>query len=121
MTIQECYQELGGNYAEVSTRLPSAKLIERFTLRFLDDPSFGDLCKYMEEGNREEAFRAAHTLKGVCANLSFTRLQESADKLTELLRPNNAAIPEGAEALLEDVRGDYQTTVDAISRYRAQQ
>lgn len=120
MTMQECYQEFGGNYAEVSTRLPSAKLIERFALRFLDDPSFGELCKYMEAGNREEAFRVAHTLKGVCANLSFTQLRESSDRLTEVLRPKNDAIPADANALLADVRRDYQVTADALRRYQAQ-
>lgn len=120
MTMQECYQEFGGNYAEVSTRLPSPKLIERFALRFLDDPSFGELCQNMAAGNREEAFRAAHTLKGVCANLSFTQLRESSDHLTELLRPMNDTIPAGAEALLADVRRDYQATVDALRRYQAQ-
>lgn len=118
MTIQECYQEMGGNFAEVSGRLPSAKLIERFALRFLDDPSYADLCKAMEAGNREEAFRAAHTLKGVSANLSFTQLLNSAHALTELLRPQNPEIPQGADALMANVRRDYETTVSAINKYK---
>ena len=28
MTMEECYQKLGGNYAEVSERLPSLRLVE---------------------------------------------------------------------------------------------
>ena len=109
---------MGGNFAEVSGRLPSAKLIERFALRFLDDPSYADLCKAMEAGNREEAFRAAHTLKGVSANLSFTQLLNSAHALTELLRPQNPEIPQGADALMANVRRDYETTVSAINKYK---
>ena len=117
MRIEECYQDMGGDYADVSTRLPSPKLIHRFVLKFLEDKSYETLCDAMESGSREASFRAAHTLKGVCANLGFARLQESASALTEILRPEEAAIPESAFALLEQVRGDYQLTVDAIRRY----
>ena len=118
MTMEECYQELGGNYAEVCKLLPNPGLIERFTARFLDDPSFCDLCREVEAGNRAAAFRAAHTLKGVCANLSFTRLLESVSRLTEVLRPETDTIPDAAAALLENVRQEYQLTVDAIREYQ---
>lgn len=120
MTIQECYQELGGSYEEVAARLPSAKLIERFLLRFPEDPSFNQLLCAVENGSREEAFRAAHTLKGVCANLSLERLRCSADKLTELLRAPSPSLPQKTDALLEQVRQDYAVTVDAIRRYQGQ-
>ena len=118
MPIEESYQELGGSYAEVCTRLPSPRLVEKFAAKFLEDQSFETLCKEMEAGCRQEAFRSAHTLKGVCANLGFARLRESASALTEILRPESDAIPEAAFALMEQVRGDYQRTVDAIRRYR---
>ena len=117
MTIQECYQELGGNYLEVSERLPSPRLIEKFIAKFLEDASFSALCSAMESGNRAEAFRAAHTLKGVCANMSFSRLMKSAAQLTELLRPEADGIPAEAEALMEDVRRDYRATVASIRSY----
>ena len=118
MTMEDCYQELGGNYVEVCKLLPKPSLIERFTARFLDDPSFHDLCREIEAGNREAAFRAAHTLKGVCANLSFSRLLASVGRLTEVLRPEADTIPDTAVALLEIVRRDYQHTVDTIREYQ---
>ena len=74
MTIEQCYQTLGGSFAEVSMRLPSVRLVEKFIGKFLDDGSFDALCAQMSAGSREDAFRAAHTLKGVCANLGFGRL-----------------------------------------------
>ena len=120
MTMEECYQELGGNYAEVCKLLPNLSLIERFTARFLDDQSFCDLCREIENGNREAAFRAAHTLKGVCANLSFDRLLETVSRLTEVLRPESDTIPDAAVALLGNVRQDYQHTVDTIRKYQGE-
>ena len=117
MTIEECYQELGGSYAEVCTRLPSPRLVEKFAAKFLEDQSFETLCKEMEAGCRQEAFRSAHTLKGVCANLSFTRLCASASALTEALRPQGEVLPAQALPLLEEVSRDYRITVDAIRRY----
>ena len=114
MTIQECYQELGGDFAQVKKRLPSDSLIMKFMAKFPDDQSFSELCRAMEEGRRAEAFRAAHTLKGVCANLGFDRLMLSAGQLTELLRPETDTIPAGCAALLEEVRQDYDLTVSAI-------
>lgn len=95
MTIDQCYQALGGSFAEVSNRLPSVRLVEKFIGKFLDDGSFDALCAQMSAGSREDAFRAAHTLKGVCANLGFGRLLSSASRLTELLRPEASAIPPG--------------------------
>lgn len=120
MTLEECYQELGGNFDDVITRLPSRKMVERFLGKFLEDRSFEELCRKIAEGKREDAFRAAHTLKGVCANLSLNRLLTSADTLTEELRAPGAELPAAVPALLEDVRRDYQITVDAIVRFRAE-
>ena len=39
MTMQECYEAIGGNYEDVLGRLRSEALIQRFTLKFLEDPS----------------------------------------------------------------------------------
>ena len=117
MTIQECYQSLGGNFAEVQQRLPSDRLIKRFITKFLDDGSYAELSQAMASGQREQAFRAAHTLKGVCANLSFTRLLTSVSALTDLLRQESDAISESAAAVLTDVTRDYSQTISAIRAY----
>ena len=119
MTIEQCYQEMGGNYAEVCGRLPSQRLVEKFVRKFLDDQSYTELTAAMAAGDHDVAFREAHTLKGVAANLSFTKLRASASELTETLRPETAEIPSNAEAQLEQVRLDYQHTVDTIRDFLA--
>ena len=117
MTIQECYQKLGGDYAQVEKRLPGIHLIRRFIAKFLDDGSYPELCRAMEQGQTEEVFRAAHTLKGVSANLGFDRLTASSGELTELLRGRTDGIPTEAVPLLDMVRQDYELTADAIRAY----
>lgn len=113
MTIQESYAALGGNYEEVLARLRTEERILKFVGLFLKDDSFANLSKALEQNNLQEAFRAAHTLKGVCSNLGFTRLHLSSHALTELLRPLSPA-PE-IPALFAEVKKDYETTVAAIN------
>ena len=72
MNINECYQAMGADYEEVFGRLRNEKLIAKFVLKFPDDPSFSQLKNSLAEKNTKEAFRAAHTLKGVAQNLGFT-------------------------------------------------
>ena len=120
MTIEQCYEQLHGDYAQVIQRLPSPALVERFIGKFLDDGSFSELTSAMAAGQTEAAFRAAHTLKGVSANLGFEQLRQSSSALTELLRGKAEPVPAEALPLLEQVRRDYQMTVDAIRAYRAE-
>ena len=119
MTMQEFYKIAGGNEKDVLDRMMSLKLVRKFTGKFLDDDSYANLCRYMAERNRPEAFRAAHTLKGVCQNLGFGKLGTSAGELTELLRPETESIPEEAYPLLEEIKGDYEVLVGAIQKWLA--
>ena len=115
MTLQECYAALGGDYDDAMGRLRSEKLVNKFVLRFLDDKSCDLLCAAMEAKNYEEAFRAAHTIKGVCSNLAFTVLGGSSSALSEALRYGYT--PE-ADGLAERVKEDYRRTVAAIRAYQ---
>ena len=116
MTIQECYKALGGDYDEVIGRLRSERLVQKFVLKFPADGSYELLLRSLEEGNAPEAFRAAHTIKGMCQNLGFTTLGASSSALTEKLRGGKRA---GYEALLSAVKEDYARTVAAIKDFEA--
>ena len=115
MTLQECYAAMGGNYEDAIGRLRSERLVQKFVLKFLSDGSYELLCRSLEEKNYEEAFRAAHTIKGVCQNLSIDKLQASSSRLCESLR--NGYTPE-SDALAEEVRADYAQTVAAIRSFQ---
>ena len=117
MDLRTCYEQLGGSYNDVLSRIPSERLVDKFLRKFLTDESFAGLCSAMAAGSRSEAFLMAHTLKGVCANLGFARLFRSAAVLTELLRPEADAISADAAEALDPVREDYALTVGVIRAY----
>lgn len=58
----------------------------KFIKKFLDDKSYNDLLENITKRDYEEAFKSAHTLKGVTANLGIEPLREAASQITELLR-----------------------------------
>lgn len=51
MTLEVCYAEMGADYAEVLERLRDERLIRRYVLRFLDDPSYDALCRAVSGGD----------------------------------------------------------------------
>ena len=116
MTLEECYAAMGGDYADAIGRLRSERMIQKFVLKFPADESYDLLCRSWESKDYQEAFRAAHTIKGICQNLSITRLGDSAARLTDALR---GGWTPGADALIEEVRRDYQNTVSAIRDFEA--
>lgn len=114
MTLQQCYEALGGDYNDVIGRLKSERLVQKFVLKFPDDGSYKLLLQSLEEGNAQEAFRAAHTIKGMCQNLSFTALGQSAAALTECLRGGSL---DGCKQYLPQIQADYERTVTSIAEY----
>ena len=114
MTVRECYEELGSDYEGVLGRLRSEVLIKKFAKKFLDDGSFRSLKDNLAQKNGEEAFRAAHTLKGVCQNLGFDNLFAPSQELTEKLR--GATTIEGTDELFAAVEKEYDRTCEALRK-----
>lgn len=115
MTIKECYDAIGGNYQEVEGRLRTEERIKKFLCKVPDDKSFALLCDSLEQRDMDEAFRAAHTIKGVCQNLAITRLGRSAEALTDCLRDKREYTAD-VEALFTQVKKDYNEAVEYIRR-----
>ena len=113
MNIEKLYCNLHGDYAEAKARLMSDGLIEKFVLKFLDDPSMQQLRDAIASGDLATAFRAVHTLKGVAANLSFSELRETASALTEQLRRGDGTVD---DVLLMKVENAYKLVTDSIQK-----
>ncbi len=117
MTLKECYAAMQADFDDVFGRLRSERLVQKFMLKFLDDGSYDLLCSSMASGDWDQAFRASHTIKGVCQNLGFTRLGQSSHDLTEALRAHEL---DKAPALFEQVKADYAQTAGAIRAFKAE-
>lgn len=112
MTIKECYDKIGGDYEAVFQRMMKKDtLIIKFAKKFLDDSSFTNLKDNLSSGNVEEAFRAAHTLKGVAQNLGFETLYKPSSELAEILR---AGSMDGIDGLMDTITEEYEKTISAI-------
>lgn len=99
MNIKEFYGSIGEDFNDVIGRLRAESRVCKYVLKFPEDKSFDNLLASMKEKNYAEAFRAAHTIKGTCLNLSFNSFAAVASDITEKLRnfEDTAAIESDTE------------------------
>ena len=115
MNLEECYLAAGADYEDVIYRFKSKERVDRFLKMFLNDKSFDRLCSAMAEEQYADAFRAVHTMKGICMNLSLTALHHSCVALTENLRSGSA--DGDTQNLFQKVMEEYGRTDAAICGY----
>lgn len=114
MKIEECYQQLGGNYNEAFRRFGNDERIKKYLKMICSDTNYETAGNAIATKDYKTAFRAAHTLKGLALNMGFTNLAETASILTEKLR--GMEYTEGLEATLDKVTFSYQTMLNAINQ-----
>lgn len=114
MTLKDFYSAVGGNYDEVLSRLVSERLITKFVLKFKDDDSFALLESAVEANDYKTAFRASHTLKGVCSTLGFSTLFKSSSELTEYLRNNVSPEKAVVDNYFKTINNDYLQVLNNI-------
>ena len=89
----------------------SEALLERLLDRFLEDRNFPSLAAALECGDADGAVQAAHTLKGVCGNLSMNGLYRLFTRQVELLREGDLT---RARAMMEEIAAGYHAVAGAI-------
>ena len=89
--------------------------VQKFAFKFLDDKSFSLFESSIGSKDYEDALRAVHTLKGICQNLSFTRLFESSSLVTNALKENdwNKAVD-----MMPKLSKDYYETINVIKDFK---
>lgn len=113
MNLKECFDTFGGSYNDVMARLLTEERVKKFLLMFLKDTSFTELEAAIKNEDYNSAFRAAHTLKGICANLGIDKLGNAASEITEALRAGDGA---AANALFPAVSEYYSITAEALKQ-----
>lgn len=116
MQLDAFYTAISGDLAQVRNCFATDERIETFIKMFFEEPVYGELCSAVEQGNAEEAFRAAHTMKGLAVGMGFTKLHDASSQLTEALRPNASGVPSDADQiqpLFEHVQQEYAAIVEA--------
>ena len=116
MNIKDLYEKIGGKYNDVLGRLSKDAFVEKFALMYLNDNSYDILMSAIEAGDIVAAFRGAHSLKGVAANLGFEELRKAATELTEQLRPQDT--PANAD-LVDCVKKAQQKIIAGLQEYQS--
>jgi HPt (histidine-containing phosphotransfer) domain-containing protein len=117
MTVRDVYEATGGDYESAVRRFMNESRLKKFVKMFLDDPCYRDLETALSVKDTEGAFRAVHTLKGVCLNMSFSKLFESVDTVTEALRhadADNADDMARVYDAMKPLRIHYSSIIDSI-------
>ena len=87
MLTVESLRAWGANVDEALVRcLNNETFYLTLVNKALQDPVFDRLKETCESGDLDKAFDAAHSLKGMMANLALTPILRPVEKITELLR-----------------------------------
>ena len=114
LTMRECYDLLGEDYDSVLQRLEcEEENVEPAIREFLFDKHFAEFSDAMKEHSVEKAFRAAHTMKGIAANLGFEKFRSVFSEITEYLRKGDY---DSAQKLLVTVGKEYIRIIRALKR-----
>jgi hypothetical protein len=111
MNKEECIK-LGIDYDQgVGRFMGNTALYEKYALKFLDDKTFDELRTAMKASDTQQAFYAAHTLKGVAGNLSFNLFLDKVIPLVEALRGGDQA---KADELYPIVAAEYERLIAGL-------
>ena len=114
LTLRECYLLAGESYDDLLSRLGcDEKIIYNAVKEFMLDLHYIRLLRAIENRDTETAFKAAHTMKGISANLGFTKMYSAFSLVTEELRSGNI---EKATELMTRATDEYQKIIAILKR-----
>lgn len=112
MTVKECYEKMGADYEDVKERMMTDKMIYKYNKKFLEMREVTLLQQNLQKADYEEAFRMAHSIKGMCLNLGYASLFEASSALCEELR--GGAPTSDLGPLLKAVTENYEKVIGCI-------
>jgi HPt (histidine-containing phosphotransfer) domain-containing protein len=121
MTIQELYDQIGGNYDHAVQIMRMDKMISKYLLKLTDS----DICDKLKEaaGSMDPGalFESAHAMKGVCANLGLDDLAAAVSEVTEEYRPGagRKLSDDEVKIRLDEIFAKFEKTKAGIEEYKA--
>ena len=117
-TLKEDLIALGIDYNKALERfLGKPDFYQEFLYQFPDDPQLDTLLAATKDHDVKKAFKAAHTLKGLCGNLGLNNLLKPILPLVEILRKDSF---DGTESLLDELVIQYKKTCDVLNLHRSE-
>ena len=119
MTLQELYQNIGGNYEQALRVLRMDKLLDKHIRKLVSNGVVDQLIAAGQSMDPTQLFETAHAVKGVCANLGLVQLSEAASDIAEEYRPGHSRAMTDAEVSkkLSDIAAMYKRTAEGIREY----
>ena len=115
--FRDLFEAYGANYQATMDRfLGNEKMYLRFLELFFQDESLQKLGEALNAGDLTAAFEAAHTLKGVAANMGLTPLYDAVCTIVEPLRSqeNRGDYP----ALYQHIQLEHQRAKDLWTAWK---
>ena len=114
MDLSEILQEAGVNYSDLIKRFAGNEaMLRKFLLKLPQDKTYEDLTDKVAEKDYDGILTAAHTLKGISANLGFDRLSAACAKVVSAVREGRN---EDCLSCCQEVRTEYETAVKCIGK-----
>lgn len=114
MSVKELYEIIGGDYNDVLSRLPNDAFIIRFLKKYSATDEFNKMIEAYESKNYPALFEVSHTLKGMSANMSLTRIYKNVSEICESVRNGNPIID--LEPLINQAKEDQALLLDLVSK-----
>lgn len=89
MTVNDFYNEIGGDYQEILGRLVTEDRVRRFLFKVLETNDVNLLKEAWSKEDPSQIFMYAHRLKGIALNLSLDNFAKYTSELTEQYRGGN--------------------------------
>ncbi|MBO5712427.1 MAG: Hpt domain-containing protein [Acholeplasmatales bacterium] len=89
MDVKDIYSKINGDYNKVLDIFKSDALIERFLKKFILSNELNLLYSSIKDKNHDEAYRYAHTFKGMAMSLYLTDLINVSQELVDLYKSKN--------------------------------
>lgn len=114
MNLKEVYDAMEGKYDDVLRRIPSEDSIIRFLKKFRDSGDFTAMTDAFDKKDYRRVFETSHNLKGLCGNLSLSKLAKSCTEVCEAVRHGEPTID--IAPMIEAAKADYEQVVNAINK-----